>query len=256
MGSSQTLVVYTPYSEKHKDLSVLHLSSMAPLDFYLYRKYIVSKNPNYVLLYLSEFDLAREPRLEAAKIAPQQGIDLLKILPMIFEISKQAHSEVAFKEMIAGEFFPEYKYSFVFRGFSDKIMKKNAALHRESLLLSLHPDTEELKEHIQSLVESMDERWIKYNVYFLREFLAYCRSKSLKVVIVDGQYNPLAYTEKNLRLNQIVHNELENLTKQFDNVTFLPRSQVMEFTQDDYSDATHVKPQAAYRFVESLIKKF
>ena len=165
MGSSQTYVVYLPYSEKHKDLSVFHLSSMSPLDFYLYRKYVADRDPKYVLLYLSEFDLAKEPSLDAAKMAPSQGIDFFNILPMLFEISKQTHSETALKEMIVGEFSPEYRHSFVFRGFSEKLMKKNKALHVETLFAELHPDKDALKKDIEGVLEGMDERWIKYNTY-------------------------------------------------------------------------------------------
>ena len=76
----------------------------------------------------------------------------------------------------------------------------------------------------------------------------------MKVVIIEGQYNPLAYTEKSRYLNKVTHNELESFAKKFKNVTFFSRSNVMQFTEDDYMDAVHVKSESGYRFVESLMK--
>ena len=173
---------------------------------------------------------------------------------MLFELSKATHSELALKEMIVNEFFPEYKYSFIFRGFSEKWMGKNVALHTQSLFAALSPSTEQVRQDIQSMLDSMDERWIRYNKYFLTQFLSYCRSQSMKIIIVEGQYNPLAYTEKSRHLNRMVNNELQSIAQEFDNVTFLPRLAITEFTQDDYSDVTHVTRKPAYRFVENLIQ--
>lgn len=255
VGSSQTHAVYAPYSEKNKELEVFYMSAMAPLDLYLYRKYIVSHQAKYLLLYLSEFDLAKVPRLEAAKLAPNQGFDLLKIFPLLSEISKKKHSEIDLREMVVGEFFPEYKYSFIFRGFSEKLMRKNKALHIESLLKALEPDSEQTKRDSVDMLEEWDESWIKYNKYFLTQFLSYCRNKFLKVIIIEGQYHPWAYTEKSMYLNQITRRELESVANTFDNVVFLPRSNVIRFTEQDYSDATHVKAGPANDFVKDVLKK-
>ena len=255
VGSSQTLALYTHYAKEHQELSVMHLSSMTTLDLFLYKKFIAARKPDHILLYLSEFDMTKPPELNASKLAPAQGIGLLPILPMLYEISKETHSEIALNEMITGEFFPEYKYAFIFRGFTEKIMRKNASLHLASLLDALHPDAEGVRKNIEDMSRRMDKRWIKYNDYFLTKFLSYCKDHSIKVIIVEGQYNPLAYTEKNLSLNQVTRLDLESLAKKYDNVVFLPRSSVTQFIENDYSDVTHVKTEPAYHFVESLIRK-
>lgn len=254
VGSSQTYVIYSPYSKKHNDMVVFNFAGMTMLDLYLYRNYIAAKEPEYVLLYLSEFDLAKEPSLDAAKIAPNQGFDFFSNYAVLNAIAKEAGSELSLKEMAVGEFFPEYKYAFIFKGLTEKWTGKNKALHTKSLYEQLSPDGDQLKKDLAGLADSLDARWIPYNVHFLSKFLAYCREKSLKVVIVEGQYNPLAYTEKSMVLNQKVRVELENGAKEFDAV-FIPRSQIRPFTQEDYMDAEHVKPEPAYEFVERLMNK-
>ena len=252
VGSSQTYAVYFDYSQKHNHLTVFSLAGMAPLDLYLYRIYILARDPEYILLYLSEFDLAKAPRLDASKSAPPQGLSLWQIVPTLFEASKSAHSETEFKEMIVGEFLPEYKYSFIFKGFIEKWMKKNEALRVKSLYEQLSPDAQELQKNARDMAGDIDERWIPYNTYFLAKFLAYCREHSLKVVILEGQYNPVAFNEKSAYLNRLTRKALEDLAQESAAV-FVPRSNLPQFTQDDYNDVMHVKPAAGYRFVESLV---
>jgi hypothetical protein len=255
VGSSQTYVIYMSYSKKHRDLRVFNLAGMAPLDLYLYRRYISARNPGHILLYLSEFDMAKAPRLDAAKIGPYQGPSFWKIWPVLSDIAKQTRSQTDLKEMIAGEFLPEYKYSFIFKGFTDKWMNKNKALDIRPLAEELSPNALQMVVNARQMVEDMDERWIKYNSYFLAEFLKYCKDRALEVIIVEGQYNPMAWNEKSILLNKSTLKELERLDREFDNVVFIPRADIMDFNRDDYNDVMHVNPEAGYRFAEHLIRK-
>jgi hypothetical protein len=252
VGSSQTYVIYSPYSKKHNDLVVFNFAGMTMLDLYLYRHYIAAKQPEYVLLYLSEFDMAKEPSLDAAKLAPSQGLDFFGNYPMLSAIAREARSELSLKEMVVGEFFPEYKYAFMFKGLTEKLTGKNKALRTKSLYEQLSPDADQLTKDLTGLTDSLDERWISYNAHFLAEFLGYCKEHALNVVIVEGQYNPRAYTAKTAVLNRKVRVELERMAKEFD-VVFIERSQTRPFSAEDYMDAEHVKPDPAYDFVERLM---
>jgi hypothetical protein len=254
VGSSQTTAIYKEYSKDHNDLTVFGLAGMAPLDFYLYRHDIAARKPQTILLYLSEFDLAKEPRLDAAKDAPAQGLIFLELFPVLYDIARKAHSEISLKEMVAGQLLPEYRYAFLFKGLRDQWMKKNQALQTPSLYDQLKPDALQLQLHATSVIGDMEERWIPYNRLFLMKFLTYCRAQGFKVIIVEGHYNPVAFNEKSLRLHEQVHQLLEEVVRSFDNVRFVPRSAIAQFTQDDYSDVMHVKPDAGYRFVTNLMK--
>ncbi len=253
VGSSQTYVIYSPYSKEHNDIVVFNFAGMTMLDLYLYRDYIDAKKPEYVLLYLSEFDIAKEPRLDAAKLAPSQGLDFFTNFSVLSAIAKEAHTELSLKEMAVGEFFPEYKYAFMFKGLTEKLTGKNKALGTKSLYEQLSPDSDQLTKDLKMLADSLDERWISYNAHFLAKFLGYCKERSLKVVIVEGQYNPRSYTDKTAALNQKVRARLENLAGEFGAV-FIPRSQTRYFSEEDYMDAEHVNPDPAYDFVERLMK--
>lgn len=255
VGSSQTYVMYQDYSKKHNNITVINLAGMTPIDFFLYRKYITARKPEYVLLYLSEFDLAKEPSLPAARSDPPQGLDFLRQLPVYWELSKTAHKERELKEMMVMELFPEYKYSFVFKGLVQKLMKKNEALGIQSLYEKLHPDSEELKKEIGGTLEQMDGRWIKYQVYFLREFFEYCRDKHFKVVIIEGQYNPLVRNESTARLNDLTRVEIAKLLKEFNEVGYIPTADTMPLLASDFDDAVHVKKESALRYVPTLLNK-
>jgi hypothetical protein len=244
VGSSQSYMIYMDYSKTHSDLTLFELAGMTPIDLYLYRDYIGARKAEYILLYLSDFDLAREPELEKAKIAPAQGLGWLQIYPVVREIAHQAHTQPQLREMIAGEFFPEIKYDFVFKG----LLHKSNAQFQESVL-----GGEKLEENISDWTGRIDSRWIPYQKDFLRRFLEFCRSHALKVVIVEGQYNPKAYDAKTLAANRTVRQDLEKLAQEFGAV-FVPRSKLTPLTQDDYTDAVHLKPESGYRFAESLFK--
>lgn len=251
VGSSQTGAVYGPYASRHGSPKLFSLAGMSPLDLILYRKYIKSFGPDYILLYLSEFDLARNPSLDAAKIAPSQGLYLINLYPLLREVAEHSQSYTALKEMLVGEFLPEYKYAFIFSGIRDKILGKNQALAMP--IWTEIPDDLSLQYHLQNMATNTSMEVIDVNNRILTHFLSYCRDESLKVIIVEGQYHPLGYTDKSLALHQVVHQNLLNIDNEFNNVTFIPRTEVMNFTEADYKDGYHVKPLPAYQFVENLM---
>lgn len=255
VGSSQTYAIYMPYSKDHSDLIVFNLSGMTPLDMFFYRKYIVERKPEYILLFLSEFDLAKIPNLDAVKIGPSQGLGLLRELPVLYGILKLAPPSIALYEIMVGELLTEYKFSFIFRGYLDKWTAKRPALKIKSKLDDLNPDANQIADAVSDLVKDLDRKWIPFNAYFLEKFLGYCQDHGIKIIIAEGQYNPSAYTDKTLELNRIARQELERIDRSFDAVTFLPREQTLTFTEEDYQDSVHVKAESGVRYAGDLIKR-
>ena len=253
VGSSQTNAVYGHYASKHDNFETIVLPGCDALSLALYRKHIESFKPKYLLLYLSEFELARPPSLSAATVSPRQGLSFIQIYPILKDTRKSFKSKTSINELLMGELFPEYKYSFIFKNIFNKLIKKNDSLTTPSQSVKISYG-EYFKTSIKKLTgKGRSIPGINLNVRFLRTFLTYFKDKPLKIIIVEGQYNPLAYTKKNLKLNKIAYNKLKALGDEFRNVTFIARKDIMEFTEKDYKDGTHVKSMSGYAFSKKLM---
>jgi hypothetical protein len=253
VGTSQTGAIYGGYSKKHKDFNKIEMAGLGPLDMYLYRNYIASYKPEYILLYLSEFDLARKPDLNLAKISPNQGFKLIKLWPDLIDIANKYNNHLALKEMILGEFFPEYKYGFIFKGIINKLF--HIRPRQDKKVLSKSEKEKELFEHVSKFKKKLNENEIGINFKLLKEFLNYYTKRNIKIVIVEGQYNPLAYDERTLELNKITNRELTNIANSDLNITFIPRAKSVQFNQEDYCDAYHVSNEDKKKiFVDKTLK--
>ena len=248
VGSSQTERIYLEYDKKHDELSKIAFPGGNAIDLILYKDYIKSFNPDYILLHLSEFEMSGKPNLISAVLSPRQNLSLISIYPILHSIAEFYDSKTVLNEIIAGEFFPEYKYSFIPKGIVNKLMKKNETLDIDPDMLTKN------FTRLKNFDVKKKEKNIEFNFKLLKKFLSYCKKESLKVIIVEGQYNPSTYSKALLRLNTIVRRKLSALSLEFKNVTFIPRASIMEFTSDDYTDNAHVKPERGYYFVTKLMK--
>lgn len=250
VGSSQTGAVYKRYADKNSDFRTFVLAGLGPMDMYLYRDYIARYSPEYILLYLSEFDIAREPDLNLAKIAPYQKQALIQLFPDLRAIARKYNKGMALQEMIVGEFLPEYKYSFIFKGMTYKLFQKKAPLYERG---DKEPEGI-LQRHLWNLQTNLDEGAIPLNMKFLKRFLSFCEKNDFKVVIVEGQYNPLGYYERNLELNEYVREEVISVVKSYKNVQFLPRTSLPSLAPEDYEDAYHIKASKSEDMARNIIK--
>jgi len=88
-------------------------------------------------------------------------------------------------------------------------------------------DDVSLKIHLNNIENNTNRDVVDLNARILENFLAYGREEALKVIIVEGQYNPLGYTDKTLDLNKVVHHHFLNIDYAFESMTFIPRTEVM-----------------------------
>ena len=92
-------------------------------------------------------------------------------------------------------------------------------------------------------------------MYYLKKAIHYFNEKNIRIIIIEGQYNPLAYKAENLKLNKEVRKLLtEFLTSTPENI-YIPREDILNFDPHDYRDGYHVKEKAGLKFVINLIKK-
>lgn len=248
VGSSQTRAVYSQFSRQNPVLGFYSLAGMGPVDYVEQYGEILKRRPKVLLLYVSEFDLARPLDLTNARIS-----DLpLSLWPEFYRLVSTAAGPAAARETLTGmavaDLFPENKYSFLAADYAKQIRSwlagKAAAV----------PTVEQQTEQQLASLKHLSADAVPTQMLFLEAFLQMTERDGIPVVLVEGQYNPLAYTDDNLRLNrEIITPLLATLPKRFANVTMLDRADTREFAASDYEDGYHVKPEAGARFAAHLL---
>ncbi len=239
VGSSQATPIFSARARTTETLSIFIAPGFASLDGLFYSRLIFRYRPEKIFLFLSEFDLARVRELSALKIAPTPDLETIALLPEIKKSIRNQQNALAFTELVVGVILPEYKYGYIFKG----LIKKALGMPRSVAAPLTEAELEEqLQKKIDFLLRTHDESPIETNVRYLRLFLERCRRQGIRVMIIEGQYNPLAYTDKMLRLNRIVRGHLEAVAREIEGVRFIPREETVLFTPEDYEDATHVRP--------------
>jgi hypothetical protein len=253
VGSSQTSVLFDKYAKQCEELSVFALAGLSPLDFYTYRKEIVRRKPKYVLMNLSEFDIARNPELASSKWSPYSFRDIVELRSVIDTSDYFTPEEKQLiSDLFFSKYFPEYKYSFVFKDLLDIPFNKNRLLH--NALVNRVNDSVSLAVHLKYL-SGLSEKYISFNMHYLVKAIEYLNENNIKTIIVEGQYNPLAYQPHNLILNKQVNALLSDFTLQNRDNVFLSRNEIPNFVKDDYRDGYHVNENAGFTYADSLIKE-
>ena len=252
VGSSQTGILYADYAKQHADFRIFELAGMTPLDLMMFRRQIAEHRPEVILLYLSDFDIARQIPPESISMAPRQGLGLLQLWSWYDVLSSGNTYGRAVAELLAGEIFPEFKYGFIFRGISDKAMRRVA--RRLGIQAAPQPSVRTpLDKRVSLLRSTISTEYIDSGMLLLRAFLEFTATMDTRVVIVEGQYHPAVFDDATLHANREVAGRLSALAEAFDHVRYIPRSMTGEFAAEDYTDLTHVRPQAGYAFASRLV---
>ena len=252
VGSSQTDAVYGRFAQEYGGVEEFIVAGMMPMDFVLFADEIELRRPQTVLLYLSDFDVAKRPSAEQMVLSPRQGTDLVRILGHLRGYPRGGGLYRATLSLALGDVLPEYKYRFVLRGTLDRYLRRVAARAGAA-----QPEGDEeytREELIERLRGQLNGDYIGFNLGWLEDFLRRMRAHGIAVVIVEGQYNPLVTDARTAEINADVRERLEQLADDFDGVRYLPAGSVERFTAADYMDLTHVTPAAGDRFTRRLFE--
>jgi hypothetical protein len=252
VGSSQTSVLFNKYARQSEGLSLFTLAGLSPLDFYAYRYEIVRRKPKYVLMNLSEFDIARNPELSSSKWSPFSFRDITELRSIIDTTEYFTPDERKLvNDLFFSKYLVEYKYSFVFKDLLEIPNSKN-----KEAAAAANPvnDSLALAVHLKYLSE-LSEKYIPFNMYYLTKGIHYLNSMNIPVIIVEGQYNPLAYQPHNMALNKQVHALMNELVSKYPMNTFLSRDQIPLLVLEDYRDGYHVKEDAGFRYAGLLMNE-
>ncbi len=250
VGSSQVQALFDSESAKQLDIDTLSIAGMGPLDLVLYQNEIKNRKPKIVILYLSEFDLARLPDLNVALIAPAQGthwLTVFKLLKPHQNLWPDLNLQVI--RAIGGELVPEFKYSYIFRGLWDKFSKRDVAFRIK--LNSAVSDADALRLQANNLQRNLDADAIEPSISLLKHFVRFCSKNSTSVVILEGQVNPLIETNASKRLHHRVSGLLEELAKTESNVKYVSLPG-LRLQAKDFRDGTHCKKESSKEWLLKL----
>lgn len=248
VGSSQTDAIFERFAEERDDLRVFSMAGLFPLDYVLYADRIAEYHPRVVILYLSEFDLARLHEPERIVLAPPQGLRLLRLARTLATLPGGERYRHALVEMAFGQILPEFRFAFVFRG----LLRR--AEGRDRFEATTRPEVDAPAE-ADDLRGSMEVEQIDFNLPFLRAFLAATASWGSRVVILEGRYAPAVTTEATRRLNAVVVERLRALATEFPHVAFVPRDGQPAVADADWVDAAHVSRDAGRAFAEEMLRR-
>jgi hypothetical protein len=248
VGSSQTRAVYTQYSKKNPILGYYVLAAMQPIDYVDEYGEILKSRPKVILLYISEFDLGRPVDLSTCRLSDLR----LAQWPAFYKLIAQAAGPKAAWDTMAGiaiaDLFPENKYSFIFADYLKEVRARFAGSPPDTPTIA-----QETHREITTL-RKLTAETVPRQALFLEEFLRLTERDGIPVVLVEGQYNPHAYTAKNVALNRdVLEPALERMQLGFSNLAVVRRASIRQFAANDYRDGYHVKPDAGDHFVTQLL---
>jgi hypothetical protein len=287
VGSSQVGAIFSHWvSDRPQPLKVYSLAGMKTLDLVLYEDAIAAYNPGRVILYLSAFDLAAAPELYSLPLAPSKPSEIVSLPLRLGSLGVDlGGNSAAIHSFIASQLLPEYRFSFIFKGLLKELVRDRSDdrpvavrpieersvvpavfFHRPGVRVGLRavrvihtvggvsspPDAAVSPGRISEFVSYYLPEWLDYNYAFLRDFVTFCRSRGIQVVIAEGQINPIVSSPKVSALNQAVDRRFADLDAEFSNVTFIPAAEIYQFASSEYSDLTHVERPAAMAYTQRL----
>jgi hypothetical protein len=249
VGSSQTRAVYSQFSKNNPVLGYYSLAGMGPADYVEEYGEILKRRPKVILLYLSEFDLARPVDLTNSRLSDLPIREWPEFFRLVASVKGVETAKDTLVAMTVADLFPENKYSFLVADYTKQLLS-----HIAGDPVTVPTIAEQTRVQTASL-KSLRADAVPEQMIFLEAFLRLTERDRLPVVLVEGQYNPVAYTSANIRMNRdVIAPDLAELKKKFANVVVVSRAEASQFTQSDYEDDYHVKPEAGERFAAHLLR--
>jgi len=249
VGSSQVGAIFHQFAHDNERVDVFNMAGMGPLEMNLYIEYILQHKPKNIILYLSEFDLARPPNFNGMKIAPNQGTALFDLTEVVSEAESYNNATNALAHLTMGEVLPEYKYAFVFKGLKAKYFYEKEALRK--ITVSKTSNNQFLTRQLVSL-SKLNAGNVQYNSYLLEKFIGRLSEENIGVYIVEGSYHPEAYSAENMLINARVRVWVDKLIVKQPAITFIQRQHLPVLVAEDYKDGYHLKAESGNAYAASI----
>lgn len=249
VGSSQVGAIFYQYARQDKHIDVLNMAGMGPLEMNLYIDHILAAKPKNIVLYMSEFDFAREPNFSGMNVAPEQGSRMLDLAEIVGQASDQNEARNSLNQLAMGEVLPEYKYAFIFKGFKSKYFSEKEVLKQRTA--SNTTDEQYLRQHLSNLAK-FEQKHLAINFYMFEKFLGQIMKQDIGVVIVEGSYHPAAQSRKNDLLNDTVLTWISQKSTQFPEVVYIPKTSLPALDANDFKDGYHLSAEAGKAYAKNI----
>jgi len=248
IGSSQSRM-FKDVATENRDFSVYSFAGLQPIEYPLWVSLVESRKPRNVILYISEFDLARESTPAALYLDP---LPIERVTWLYDNLSAQHGSAVALatvKRMAVGALIPEYRFGYLFRAQTNRWFGSPSANANQAPRLT--PE-QWAQEQAVGLRSRLYDKYIDVNASLLEQFVADCVANGSKVYILEGQYHPVAYDENLRQLRRKSHSVLSAMAARNRNVEFIPIEAQPALASGDYVDGYHLSPESSRRFAMAL----
>lgn len=253
IGSSQTGSLYTKYAKEFPDFYKIELAGFGPSEYFLYKNLVDYINPEYVLIYISEYDFGRPPSFETFRYANLDLSNYFSYRKIVLEHDKSQRAKDGVNDIILANIFPEYKYSYVFKGYLNKWLKKKDTFNSANTYTA----EEEVKVKANFLKKqrsNFSEKSFPITMATFELFLDYCKNQNKKVVVVESHYDPRAYSEANLRLNSQVRTYMKGFVNKYQNIYFMSREELPEVKTEDFTDGVHLRKEVGFKLSELIVQ--
>lgn len=255
IGSSQTGALFRHQAKQDNSFYKVELAGMNPIEYDFYKEEVERLQPDIVLLQLSIFDLGRKPNYSTIIYAPENFTGAFEQIFHMVEQDDSKEATKAAKDYLIGHFFPEYKYSYIFKGLKNKFITTQNVKSSGRLVFKNKTREEKTADQTDALKKEFSLDYKDLYLSYLRRFLSFCNERGVKVVIAQGQYHPNAYTEKNKRFDAIIQSSLIKLTQSHSNSIYFSRSEIYELSKDEFVDGYHASQPGAKIYTQKLLEK-
>lgn len=254
-GSSQTNKLLSPPQRKGANMQTVTVPSIMPLEYPFYAELIGDGSYETAVLFVSEFDLAkqtRDQRMVTLPGRPGAAIDLAKLsgeYPVFAGSKASALATLAVSQLV-----PEFRNRFLLAAMLDRARDRYGVSGPKESTVYTATSSEAQTKYMRS--QLLKTPYIRANLAALDEFVTVLENKGVSVVIFQGQYAPRVRTPEIETTRAWVAEELSLLAHRHRRTRFVPTSEQYVMTDADFDqyDPLHPLSQAADRWAKQAKK--
>lgn len=268
-GNSQIRSVFKTYrNTPESEFAWTYIAAFRLCALPYYTEYLIKAQPESVVLYMTDRDFNHSTVFHSLLHQPISEVRYLQQLKNILPLTEHSRSELA--TIFFGELFFPLKFSYQLKHLvEDHFFEKNIirSLSGKHVKSDFHQrENKDIYEGldkvtingIKSLLNLRDmdkhQERFNYNYSLFIEFIETMIENNIKVIIIEGQYHPVAYNHKKFR-KQDPHAILNAIADQYEEVIVLPIENQLMLREDEYVDHVHFTHDGGIRIMNKILEE-